>query len=371
MEIKLDLIAPSPRPVRTSWDEDKMNELAQSIREQGLIVPIKVRPLSDYSLPCELHGMRWLENGWYEYYDDGIGEMRGCSNCFTSIEHIEWVEDDEGELIAKGPLFEIVYGHRRAEACRRAGLAEIECIVEGVDNTNVLIQALIENVQREDMTPLDQAKAVGLLQAKTGWTHREMARQGIMPRQTIDNLVALLEEPEEIQAIVGRGEPGFGGGQRISGGYITPKHVQRVRESGLEQPDRTKILKKAAEEEWTVNQSRQAAEAYRDAKDDREREAVLKVDPRGRDAFEMQAGVEDMVELEQERKAKAFQEYDAAVKEFLESMRLFNAVIETAQSAVNYGKFSPEGARFAAGRVERLIDELTTLKEELDAIGNE
>ena len=65
MKIPLDLIAPSPTPVRTTWDEDKMNELAQSIKEQGVIVPVKVRPV----------------NGHYE----------------------------------------LVYGHRRTEASRRAG----------------------------------------------------------------------------------------------------------------------------------------------------------------------------------------------------------------------------------------------------------
>ena len=110
--LNIDLIQPSPNPIRKTWDDDKMDELAQSIKEQGLIVPVKVRP---------------TDNAHYE----------------------------------------VVYGHRRVEACRRAGLDKVEAIIEGMDDTDTLIQALIENVQREDMNPIDKGKALVRLQEQT------------------------------------------------------------------------------------------------------------------------------------------------------------------------------------------------------------
>ena len=113
MKIPLELIRPSPNPIRTSWGEDGLRELTESIKEQGLIVPIKVRSIGD--------------------------------------------------------AYEIIYGHRRAEACRRAGMHEIECIVDGMDDTNALIQAWIENSQREDMSALDRARALRVSKRARRW----------------------------------------------------------------------------------------------------------------------------------------------------------------------------------------------------------
>ena len=123
MQVPLSLIAPSPTPVRTAWDEERMEELAQSIREQGVIVPVKVRPVKDI-YPCPVHGLDWLD-GSYEHYNQDSGYTEGCRDCLKNVNRVAWArqEDDEGEVLTpKDPLFELVYGHRRVEAARRAGL---------------------------------------------------------------------------------------------------------------------------------------------------------------------------------------------------------------------------------------------------------
>ena len=120
MKIRINLIKGSKNPIRTSEDKEKMDELVQSIAEQGLIVPIKVRPLGD------------------EY--------------------------------------EVVYGHRRFHACRELGLAEIECIVEGVDDRNHVVQALTENLVREDMSEPDIARSIKAMKEDYGITNEEVAK---------------------------------------------------------------------------------------------------------------------------------------------------------------------------------------------------
>jgi len=120
MKIEIKAIKGAEHPIRTESDNEKMDELVQSIKEQGLIVPIKVRP---------------IPNG-----------------------------------------FEVVYGHRRLHACKELGLAEIECIVEGVDDRNHLIQALTENVVREDMSEPDIARSIRAMKEDYGITNAEIAK---------------------------------------------------------------------------------------------------------------------------------------------------------------------------------------------------
>jgi ParB family chromosome partitioning protein len=146
MKVKLRDIVPSARPVRLAKDTVKMEELTRSVKEQGMIAPIKVRPA--------------------------------------------------------GGRYEVVYGHRRVEAARRAGLEEIEALIEEMDDTRALVEALVENIQREDMKPLDTARALRMLMDETGWSQREVERRGIVSQARVSQLLALLEEPEEIQAVL-------------------------------------------------------------------------------------------------------------------------------------------------------------------------
>ena len=203
MNINLNLINPSSRPVRTSWDEDKMNELAQSIREQGVIVPVKVRP--SFELPeCLYHGIDWVSEG--QYYRD--------EPCFWCTEHryqygLLGDEECEAEEVGQadaaretyGALFELVYGHRRVEAARRAGLTEIPAFVEGLEDLDALLQQIMENESREDV-PYDQ-KAEGddyALQV-SGWSQAALARCLGVPANSINEALRWLKEYRQGTAV--------------------------------------------------------------------------------------------------------------------------------------------------------------------------
>jgi ParB/RepB/Spo0J family partition protein len=232
MKIRLDLIKPAKNTVRSSFDREKIIELSKSIQEQGVIVPIKVRP---------------IEKGY----------------------------------------FEIIYGHRRVEAAKMAGLCEIEAIEEGMDDTHSLVQGLVENVVRENMTPIETAKALQQLIQVTNWSQLEIQRQGIMTQQRVSQFLALLATPEEVQALVANGQSGA-----VPEGKVTELHIREVKNmltpgyNSVVTPDKvdknstesfepllasnnttfTDIIKKVAKEGLTVPQTRQVTREVNEAR---------------------------------------------------------------------------------------------------------
>lgn len=151
MQISLKLIQSSPNPIRTKWDDDKLNELAQSLKEQGLIQPIKLRPLMTIK-SCKYHGIDYMDED-HSSYDELAGVS--CERC----NEFRWeLQDEDGEWIPQ-PVFEIVYGHRRVEAARRADFGAINANIEEMNDLEALIQSIIENLQREDMDAMDEGNA--------------------------------------------------------------------------------------------------------------------------------------------------------------------------------------------------------------------
>jgi ParB/RepB/Spo0J family partition protein len=361
MLIDLRNIKPSSQPIRSSWDEDKMNELAQSIKEHGVIVPIKVRPDGDL-LPCRYHGLQYLSADGVPMNPDA---EEPCFRC-TDLRARVYQEDEEtGEESPKEAVFEVVYGHRRVDAARRAGLAEIECIVEGMEDSDALVQALIENVQREDMSPLDKARAFRQLMDNTGWSAQDIGRKGIASGDLVRVLLPLLDESPEIQKLIGTG----GVGRRTYDDLVSYQAVTEVRRTGLNSEAKLAVLQKAASEGLSHDEARRVAEAYRDAKTEDERQAVLKVrgdHPAFERAVQVQAGVDWADALKARSTERKHQENDAEVAQFFDAVRSFNMVVETVMAAVDFGKFSPEGARFAIRRIDSLIAKLQELKEQLN-----
>ena len=138
---------------RQHWDEDKLSELAESIRAQGVIQPIVVR---------EIDG------------PDGRGSK----------------------------VFEIIAGERRWRASRQAGLAEVPVVVREVDDRTMVAMALIENIQREDLNPLEEAQALQRLIDEFDLTHAQAAEAVGRSRASVSNLLRLLELPPAIRTLV-------------------------------------------------------------------------------------------------------------------------------------------------------------------------
>lgn len=141
-EIEVSLIRRNPYQPREDFDEDKINELAQTIRETGVIQPLIVR--------------------------------------------------------RKGDEYELISGERRLRAAERAGLKFVPCIVKNVSDREMLEMALIENLQREDLNPVEEAQAYRTLNEKFGLTHDEIAKRVGKDRATITNRMRLLKLPPEI-----------------------------------------------------------------------------------------------------------------------------------------------------------------------------
>src|SRR2546423_2274390 len=143
-EIDIDRILPNSHQPRKNFDEDALNELSNSIREHGVVQPIVVRPL-----------------------DDGF--------------------------------FQLIAGERRWRASQRAGLLRIPAVVREAGEHAALELALIENLQREDLNPMEEAQAYERLIADFGMTQEEVERRVGKNRATVANMVPLLRLPPEVQ----------------------------------------------------------------------------------------------------------------------------------------------------------------------------
>ncbi len=153
--VPVDLIDPNPRQPRQDFDEARLEELAQSVRERGILQPLLLRP--------------------------------GAAG-----------------------RYEIVAGERRWRAAQRAGLHEVPAIVRPFDDAATFEAAIIENVQRADLNPLEEADAYNRLAAEFGHTQETIARLTGKARSHIANLLRLLDLPRNAQAAVRSGQVSLG-----------------------------------------------------------------------------------------------------------------------------------------------------------------
>ena len=151
--LPVDAMVPGKYQPRRTMDEGKLDELAASIRAQGLIQPIVVR------------------------------ERLGA--------------DGKG-----GRTYEIIAGERRWRASQLAGLAEVPVVVRNVEDRTVVAMALIENIQREDLNPLEEAQALQRLIDEFALTHAEAAAAVGRSRAAVSNLLRLLDLPPAIRALL-------------------------------------------------------------------------------------------------------------------------------------------------------------------------
>jgi ParB family chromosome partitioning protein len=159
-EVPLGSISPNPRQPRTTFDEDALDELAASIIEVGLLQPVVVRPL-----------------------------------------------DDGG--------YELVMGERRWRASQRAGLDVIPAIVRETPDTAMLRDALLENLHRQQLDPLEEAAAYQQLLDDFGATHEQLAQKVGRSRPHISNTLRLLNLPPAVQ-------------KRVAAGIISAGHARAL-----------------------------------------------------------------------------------------------------------------------------------------------
>ncbi len=154
-ELNIDLLQPGKYQPRMHWDETGLKELADSIKAQGIMQPILVRPVG-------------------------------------------------------GGKYEIIAGERRWRAARIAGLGAVPALVRAVPDNAALAMALIENIQREDLNPLEQANGIQRLITEFGITHDKAAEMVGRSRSAVTNLLRLLALAEPVRNLVQEGRLDMG-----------------------------------------------------------------------------------------------------------------------------------------------------------------
>jgi ParB family chromosome partitioning protein len=147
VEIDIDLIEPNSLQPRTNFNEEKLEELAQSIRSNGVIQPLLVRR---------------------------VGDER----------------------------YQLVAGERRWRAAQRAGLLRVPCVVKEIPEDKMLELALVENIQRQELNAIEEAQAYKRLIETLGFTQEMVAQRVGRDRTFITNYLRLLRLPEDIQQLV-------------------------------------------------------------------------------------------------------------------------------------------------------------------------
>ena len=159
-QLPTDLIAPNPRQPRDSIDEQSIVELAGSIRARGILQPVLVRPVA-------------------------------------------------------GGTYELIAGERRWRAATLADLPTIPALVRNHDDAASLEVALIENMAREDLSPVEEARAVAALTEELGLSREDVGRRVGRSRVAVSNLLRLLDLPDEALALIGAGELSEGHGRAL------------------------------------------------------------------------------------------------------------------------------------------------------------
>jgi ParB family chromosome partitioning protein len=209
--LAVDHIEANQQQPRVRFDQETLDQLAASIREVGILQPIAV--------------------------------MR--------------IEDSDH--------YRIINGERRWRAARQAGLSEVPAVIRTVDDERLLTEALIENLQREDLTPLEEGAAFKSLLEEYGLTHEQVAERVGKSRSTVTNAIRLLGLPARIQAMLETGE-------------LRQGHARAL--LGLE--DRTyavHIAQRAVEEGWSVRQVEDAVRQRQESPSEAARAVVKEVRP--------------------------------------------------------------------------------------------
>lgn len=194
LQVRVDEIRPNPDQPRSRFDDESLAELAASLKEVGVLQPVVVS------------------------------------------------RSDSG--------FVLIAGERRWRAAQRAGLTTIPAVVRGADGDSTLVEALVENVQRRDLTPLEEAHAYKQLLEDYGMTQDKVAERVGKSRPAVSNTLRLLQLPGPIQTMIDAGALSAGHARALVGLGDT-KHAIHLAE-------------KASSEGWSVRQLEEAVRTRRE-----------------------------------------------------------------------------------------------------------
>ena len=172
MMLALDAMAPGQYQPRTRMDEGALYELAESIKAQGIMQPILVRRLQSKAASAQ------------------SGQARAATDFAAN--------------------YEIIAGERRFRAAKLAGLTEVPVLLREVPDEAAAAMALIENIQREDLNPLEEAQGIRRLTADFGLTHEQAAQAVGKSRSAASNLLRLLNLTEPVQTMLMAGDIDMG-----------------------------------------------------------------------------------------------------------------------------------------------------------------
>jgi ParB family chromosome partitioning protein len=195
-ELPVDMIAPNPHQPRRAFDEDALQALADSLTDRGVLQPVLVRPVA-------------------------------------------------------GGTYELVAGERRWRAAQLANLETIPALVREHDDAESLELALIENMAREDLNPVEEARACAMLTEELGLTREELGRRVGRSRVAVSNLIRLLDLPDEVLALLERG-------------WLTEGHGRAVL-MAADHDTRRRLARRALDEGWSVRRTEEEARAANEA----------------------------------------------------------------------------------------------------------
>lgn len=215
-ELAVELITPNPAQPRRAFDEEPLVGLSESIKARGILQPLVVRPLP-------------------------------------------------------GGRYELVAGERRLRAARLAGLERVPAIVRETEEGERLELALIENMARQDLNALEQARACATLVDDLGLSKEEVGRRVGRSRVAVTNLIRMLELPDEALAMVAAGE--------LSGGH--GRALLLVKDQG----QRIRLARDARADGWSVRETERRAREVEDRPRRRRSPAPIVIHPDLEDAL--------------------------------------------------------------------------------------
>ncbi len=313
MKIQIEKIKPSLHPIRKTWDDEKISQLSWSLMEEGQVEPIGV-------------------------YETGEG-------------------------------FTLVWGHRRVEAARRLGWLEIDAMIVRQDEIDNLIQAGIENLSSEEMSADDKAEWAERL-VQMGFSQHEIARRTSIPAATINQWLQYKREKDAGVYVHVQN-------QVADEGIV--KTVKIAQALGDDLEAKKIVAAKVSVEGLTQHQTTEIARAYHDAPSeavkrkiidspvlsndkaaDILRRSVVRVEI---DKVRSQSEIKDGVSSTSEGYTR--QDFGSATKELLDSLQACRSAAHKVVDVVKHGRHSKATLRYAITRLDEVINDLISYKEEL------